>query len=71
MLLANPTIGLLFAAQALYWCCAMIGITLTALIGLQLAPGNALATLPLAMLVIGNLLKAAKPLRDRELPAPQ
>ena len=56
MLLANPTISLLFAAQALYWCCAMIGITLTALIGLQLAPSNALATLPLAMLVIGNLL---------------
>jgi MFS family permease len=52
----NPSIALLFSAQALYWCCAMIGITLTALIGLQLAPGNALATLPLAMLVIGNLL---------------
>lgn len=34
----------------------MIGITLTALIGLQLAPSNSLATLPLALLVLGNLL---------------
>jgi len=56
MLFLNPPIALLFTAQALYWCCAMIGITLTALIGLQLAPSNALATLPLAMLVVGNLL---------------
>ena len=56
MLLNNQAIRLLFAAQALYWCCAMIGITLTALIGLQLAPGNAFATLPLALLVVGNLL---------------
>ncbi len=56
MLLLNPAIRLLFAAQALYWCCAMIGITLTALIGLQLAPSNALATFPLALLVVGNLL---------------
>ena len=56
MLFLNPPIALLFCAQALYWCCAMIGVTLTALIGLQLAPTNALATLPLAMLVIGNLI---------------
>jgi MFS family permease len=56
MLFLKPPIALLFCAQALYWCCAMIGITLTALIGLQLAPGNALATLPLAMLLVGNLL---------------
>ena len=56
MLFLTPSISLLFVAQALYWCCAMIGITLTALIGLQLAPSNALATLPLAMLVVGNLL---------------
>lgn len=56
MLLQNPSLRLLFVAQALYWCCAMIGVTLTSLIGLQLAPSNALATLPLAMLVVGNLL---------------
>lgn len=39
----------------------MIGITLTALVGLQLAPSNILATLPLALLVLGNLL-ATQPL---------
>ena len=56
MLLTNPTIRLLFAGQALYWSCSLIGITLTSLVGLQLAPLNALATLPLALLVLGNLL---------------
>lgn len=61
MLLTNPTIRLLFAGQALYWSCSLIGITLTSLVGLQLAPLNALATLPLALLVLGNLL-AVQPL---------
>ncbi len=61
MLLTNPAIRLLFASQALYWSCAMIGITLTALVGLQLAPSNGLATLPLAILVLGNLV-AVQPL---------
>lgn len=61
LLLRNPSIRLLFAGQALYWSCAMIGITLTALVGMQLAPLNALATLPLALLVLGNLL-AVQPL---------
>ncbi|MNE91691.1 hypothetical protein D3C80_1893350 [compost metagenome] len=58
MLLTNPAIRLLFAGQALYWSCAMIGITLTSLVGLQLAPLNALATLPLALMVLGNSLVA-------------
>jgi MFS family permease len=61
MLLTNPSIRLLFAGQALYWSCSMIGITLTSLVGLQLAPLNGLATLPLAVLVLGNLL-AVQPL---------
>lgn len=56
LFLRNPTLLRLFFAQALYWSSAMIGITLTALIGLQLAPSNSLATLPLALLVLGNLL---------------
>lgn len=56
MLLRNPTLLRLFIAQALYWSCSLIGITLTALVGLQLAPLNSLATLPLALLVLGNLL---------------
>lgn len=61
LLLRNKSIALLFLAQALYWSCAMLGVTLTALIGLQLAPYNGLATLPLALLVLGNLL-AVQPL---------
>nr|WP_298140790.1 MFS transporter [uncultured Pseudomonas sp.] len=56
MLLANSTISRLFLGQALYWSCNLIGITLTSLVGLQLAPLNILATLPLALLVLGNLL---------------
>lgn len=39
----------------------MIGITLTSLVGLQLAPLNGLTTLPLALLVLGYLL-ATQPL---------
>lgn len=61
LLMRHPTLLKLFIAQALYWSCAMIGITLTALVGLQLAPSNTLATLPLALLVLGNLL-ATQPL---------
>ncbi|MFC4861192.1 MFS transporter [Pseudomonas sp. MAHUQ-62] len=61
MLLNNPTLRVLFAGQALYWSCSMIGITLTSLAGLQLAPLNALATLPLTLLILGNLL-AVQPL---------
>ncbi|MBD9484280.1 MFS transporter [Pseudomonas sp. PDM14] len=61
LLWRNPTLLKLFVAQALYWSCAMISITLTALVGLQLAPLNGLATLPLALLVLGTLL-ATQPL---------
>lgn len=61
LLLRNPSIRLLFAGQALYWSCSMIGITLTALVGLQLAPLNALATLPLCLWMLGNLF-AVQPL---------
>lgn len=61
MLLRNPTLLLLFCGQALYWSCSLIGITLTALVGVHLAPLNSLATLPLALLVLGNLL-AVQPL---------
>ncbi|MEK1943465.1 MAG: MFS transporter [Pseudomonas sp.] len=61
MLLRNASVRLLFGGQALYWSCSLIGITLTSLVGLQLAPTNVLATLPLALLVLGNLL-AVQPL---------
>ena len=61
MLLRIPAIRLLFASQALYWSCSLIGITLTSLVGAQLTPLSSLATLPLAILVLGNLL-AVQPL---------
>lgn len=61
LLLSNPALLRLFLAQALFWSCAMIGITLTSLVGLQLAPLNGLTTLPLALLVLGYLL-ATQPL---------
>lgn len=61
LLLRNASVRLLFGGQALYWSCSLIGITLTSLVGLQLAPTNVLATLPLALLVLGNLL-AVQPL---------
>lgn len=61
LLLTNASVLRLFLGQALYWSCNLIGITLTSLVGLQLAPLNILATLPLALLVLGNLL-AVQPL---------
>ena len=51
-----PQLAVLSAAQALYWSCSIIGIALTALVGQRLAPSPLLATLPLALLVLGNLL---------------
>ncbi|MFH1803687.1 MAG: MFS transporter [Pseudomonadota bacterium] len=56
MLLTNGSVRLLFIGQALYWSCSLIGITLTSLVGMQLAPVASLATLPLALLVLGNLV---------------
>jgi len=56
LLMKTPSLRLLFVAQALYWSCAMVAITLTALVGAQLTPLPALATLPLALLVLGNLI---------------
>ncbi|MEQ5774322.1 MFS transporter [Thalassospira sp. NFXS8] len=55
LLLTNGQVRLLFIAQALYWLCSMVGITLTSLVGVQLAPYAGLATLPLGLLVLGNL----------------
>ena len=51
-----PALAVLSAAQALYWSCSIIGITLTGLMGQRLAPWPLLATLPLALLVAGSLL---------------
>ncbi|HDZ58389.1 MAG TPA: MFS transporter [Pseudomonas xinjiangensis] len=56
LLFTNAQILRLFIAQALFWSCAMIGIILTSLVGLQLAPSAGLATLPLGLLVLGHLM---------------
>ncbi len=56
LLVGNPRILRLFLAQALFWSCAMIGIILTSLVGLELAPVSGLATVPLGVLVLGNLV---------------
>ncbi len=61
LLLRNASVRLLFLGQALYWGCAIVGITLTSLVGAKLAPWPVLATLPLALMVLGNLL-AVRPL---------
>ena len=55
---------LLSTAQALYWSCSIIGITLTGLVGQQLAPWPWLSTLPLALLVAGCLLAVGRTARS-------
>ena len=61
LLLNNPQVLRLFIAQALFWSCSMTGIIFTAIVGLRLAPAAGLATLPLALLMLGGLL-ALQPL---------
>ena len=75
LLLRNPTLLRLFLAQALFWSCAMIGITLTSLVGLQLAPLNGLATLLAEPDIVASVpdytaaaLTAAGGLRAEDLP---
>jgi MFS family permease len=61
LLLSNPQVLRLFIAQALFWSCSMTGIIFTSIVGLRLAPTAGLATLPLALLMLGGLL-ALQPL---------
>lgn len=61
LLLSHPQVLRLFIAQALFWSCSMTGIIFTAIVGLRLAPAAGLATLPLALLMLGGLL-ALQPL---------
>lgn len=56
LLQRHPQLLTLSIAQALYWSCSIIGIALTGLVGRQLAPWPVLATVPLTLLVAGNLL---------------
>ena len=60
-LVRNPTICRLFIAQALFWSCAVLCVLVAPLIGLKLAPIDELASLPLALYVLGNLI-ALQPL---------
>lgn len=52
----HPQLLTLSIAQALYWSCSIIGIALTGLVGQRLTPWPVLATVPLTLLVAGNLL---------------
>lgn len=56
LLFSNAQVLRLFIAQALFWSCSMTGIILTSIVGLRLAPSAGLATLPLALLMLGGLL---------------
>ena len=56
LLFSNPQVLRLFIAQALFWSCSMTGIIFTSIVGLRLAPAAGLATLPLALLMLGGLL---------------
>lgn len=56
LLKQHPQLLTLSIAQALYWSCSIIGIALTGLVGQRLSPWPVLATLPLTLLVAGNLL---------------
>lgn len=61
LLLSNSQVLRLFIAQALFWSCSMTGIIFTSIVGLRLSPTAGLATLPLALLMLGGLL-ALQPL---------
>lgn len=52
----NLTIRRLFLAQALFWSCAVLCVLVAPLVGLKLAPVAELASLPLALYVLGNLI---------------
>ena len=56
LLKRHPQLLTLSVAQALYWSCSIIGIALTGLVGQRLAPWPWMATVPLTLLVAGNLL---------------
>ncbi len=56
LLRRHPQLLTLSIAQALYWSCSIIGIALTGLVGQRLAPWPWMATVPLTLLVAGNLL---------------
>lgn len=52
----TKNISLLFLCQTAFWTITIVGVTLASLIGLQLAPKESLATVPIAVLTIGNIV---------------
>ena len=52
----NRAILALTCAQVIYWFAVLISISLSSVIGIQLAPAPALATLPLALISLSALL---------------
>lgn len=52
----NPKILLMALAQACYWFAVLIGVSLSSVIGLSLAPQASWATLPYALISVGALL---------------
>ncbi len=52
----NPTLRILFLCQILYWSTVIVGVAVASLVGTQLTPNPALATLPLAILTVGNIV---------------
>lgn len=49
-------LGILFLCQAFYWSTVIVGVAFSGLVGLQLASHQALATVPMATLTIGNIV---------------
>lgn len=47
---------LLFLCQAFFWSIVIVGVAFSGLIGLQLAPYQTMATVPMATLTIGNIM---------------
>lgn len=55
-LFADRRLTILFLCQAFYWSTLIMGVAFSGLIGLQLASHQALATVPMAIMGVGNIL---------------
>ena len=54
--LSKHRLSILFLCQAFYWSTVIVGVSFSGLVGLQMASHQALATVPMATLTIGNIL---------------
>ena len=52
----NSRLVILFLCQMLYWSTVIVGISLASILGLHLSPKSIFASLPLALLTVGNIL---------------